>query len=62
MAQLEKIGAIVEWRWGLKEENKKEDNRNDEKESENGPGEDQKEKTLLSAFCQYNSFVFLVYF
>ena len=41
----------MEWRWGLKEENKKKDNRNDEKESENGPGEDQKKITLLSAFC-----------
>ena len=48
---MERIGAIMEWRWGLKEENKKEDNRNDEKESENGPGEDQKEITLLSVFC-----------
>lgn len=37
MAQLERIRAIVEWRWGLEGENKKEKSRDDEERSEDGP-------------------------
>ena len=37
MAQLEKIGAAIEQRWGLEVENEKEKNRDDEGGSENGP-------------------------
>ena len=43
-------------KWGLEEENKKEENRDKEERSENGPGESQKKGTLLFTFCQ-NSFV-----
>ena len=39
----------MEWKWGLKEENRKEENRDDKRDSEDGPGESQKERTLLSA-------------
>ena len=40
MAQLERIGAMMEQRWGLEEESGKE-NRDKEKGSEDGPGESQ---------------------
>jgi len=43
MAQLERIGATMEWRWGLEEENRKKESRNNM--------EGFKEGTLLSAFC-----------
>ena len=49
MAQLERIGTTMEWRWSLEGENKKEESRDDEKRSEDGPGESQEEGTLLSA-------------
>ena len=39
MAQLERIGATIEQRWCLEEENGKEESRDEEEESENGPGE-----------------------
>jgi len=48
MAQLERIGATMEWRWGSEEENGKEENRDDERESENGSRESQEEGTPLS--------------
>ena len=51
IAQLERIKATIEWRWGLKGGNKKEESRDDEKESEDGPGESQEEKTPLSTSC-----------
>ena len=35
-AQLERIGATMEWRWGLEEESR---NRDEEEESEDGPRE-----------------------
>jgi len=45
-AQLERIGAAMERRWGSEEEN------GDEEEgSENGPGESQEEGTPSSASC-----------
>ena len=48
-AQLKRIGAAMEWRWGLKEESRKEENGDDAEGSEDGPGESQKEGTPLSA-------------
>jgi len=47
MAQLERIEAIMEWRWGS-EENGKEENRDDEREFENSSRESQEEGTPLS--------------
>jgi len=51
MAQLERIGAIMEQRWSLEGEVGKEENRDDAGGSEDGPGESQEEGTLLSASC-----------
>jgi len=48
-AQLERIGAIMEWRWGSEGENKKEESRGEEGGSKDGLGESQEEGTLLSA-------------
>ena len=50
MAQLEKIGAAMEQRWGSEEESRKE-NRDEEEGSEDGPRESQEGATPLSAFC-----------
>jgi len=49
--QLERIGAIIEQRWGLEEENRKKESRDEERGSEDGPRESQEERTLLSTFC-----------
>jgi len=51
VAQLERIGAAMEQRWGLKGENEKEKSRDGEKRSENGPRDSQEEETLSSTFC-----------
>jgi len=51
MVQLERIRAIVEWRWGLEGENEKEKSRDDEEGSEDGPRKGQEKRTLLSIFC-----------
>jgi len=51
MAQLERIGAVMEQRWGLEEEVRKKENGDEEEGSEDGPGESQEEGTPLSAFC-----------
>ena len=51
MAQLERIGATMEQRWGSERESRKEENRDDAEGSEDGPGESQEEGTLLSASC-----------
>ena len=51
MAQLERIGATIEWRWNLEEEVRKEESRDEEKGFEDSPGESQKKGTPLSAFC-----------
>ena len=51
MAQLERIGAIMEWRWGSEEESGKKENGGDEEGSEDGPRESQEERTLSSASC-----------
>ena len=51
MAQLERIGAAMEWRWGLEGENRKEDSRDEKEGFEDGPRESQEEGTPLSASC-----------
>ena len=48
MAQLERIGAAMEQRWGSEEES---GNGDEEEESEDGPGESQEGGTLSSASC-----------
>jgi len=50
-AQLERIGAMMEWRWGLEEESGKEENRDNMERSEDGSGESQEERTPSSASC-----------
>jgi len=50
MAQLERIGAAMEQRWGLEEKSRKE-NGDEEKGSEDGPRKSQEGATLLSASC-----------
>jgi len=40
-AQLKRIGATMERRWGLEEESRKEENGDDAEGSEDGPGESQ---------------------
>ena len=48
MAQLERIGAMMEWRWGLEGESRKEENRDEEEGSKDGPRESQEEGTPSS--------------
>jgi len=47
-AQLERIGVVMEQRWGLEEES---GNGDKEEGSKDGPGESQEGETLLSASC-----------
>ena len=49
--QLERIGAVLEWRWSLERENRKEESRDEEEASKDGPSESQEERTPLSASC-----------
>ena len=49
-AQLERIGAAIERRWGSEEESGKE-NGDEEEGSEDGPGESQEGGTPSSASC-----------
>jgi len=49
-AQLERIGAAMEWRWGSEGESGKE-SRNDAEGSEDGPRESQEGGTPSSASC-----------
>jgi len=49
MAQLERIGAAMEQRWGSEEESGKEKNGDEEEGSEDGPRESQEGGTLSSA-------------
>ena len=49
--QLERIGAVMEQKWGLEGEVGKEENGDNAKGSEDGLGESQEEGTLSSAFC-----------
>ena len=51
MAQLKRIGATMEQRWGSKEEVGKEESRDDMEGSEDGPGESQEEGTPSSVSC-----------
>jgi len=51
MAQLERIGAAMEWRWGSEGESGKEENGDNTEGSKDGPGESQEEGTPSSAFC-----------
>jgi len=51
MAQLERIRAVMEQRWGSKGVIGKEESRDDMEGSEDGPGESQEEGTLSSASC-----------
>jgi len=48
---LERIGAVIEWRWSLEGENRKKESRDNEERSKNGPRENKEEETLLFAFC-----------
>jgi len=50
-AQLERIGAMMEWRWDSEGESRKEENGDDTEGSEDGPRESQEERTLSSASC-----------
>jgi len=50
-AQLERIGAAMEQRWGLEGESGKEENGDDMEGSEDGPRESQEEGTPLSTSC-----------
>jgi len=50
MAQLERIGAAMERKWGSEEESRKE-NGDEEEGSEDGPGESQEGGTPSSASC-----------
>ena len=51
MAQLERIGATMEWRWGSEGAVGKEESRDDAEGSEDGPGKSQEEGTLSSTSC-----------
>ena len=51
MAELERIGAAMEQKWGLEGESRKEENGNNMKGSKNGPRESQEEGTPSSASC-----------
>ena len=51
MAQLERIGATMEWRWSLEGEDGKEESRDNAEEFEDGPREIQEERTPLSTSC-----------
>jgi len=50
-AQLERIGATMEWRWSLEGEDGKEESKDDVEGSEDGPGESQEKRTPSSASC-----------
>ena len=50
-AQLERIGAAMEQRWGLEEESRKKENGDDAEGSKNGPRENQEGGTPSSASC-----------
>jgi len=50
MAQLERIGAVLEQRWGSEEESKKE-NRDEEEGSKDGPRESQEGGTPSFTSC-----------
>ena len=47
---MERIGAMMEQRWGSEEESRKEENGDEEEGSKDGPRESQEEGILLSTF------------
>jgi len=47
---LKRIGAIIEWRWDWKGENRKEKSRDEEERFYNSSGKSREERTLSSAF------------
>ena len=47
----ERIGATMEWRWGLEKENKKEESGDNAGGSEAGLRESQEGRTPSSVFC-----------
>ena len=51
MAQLKRIRAMIEQRWGWEGENRKVESGNEEKGSKDGPRESQEEGTPLSTSC-----------
>jgi len=51
IAQLERIGTVMERRWGSEEESGKEENGDDVEGSEDSPRESQEEGTPLSTSC-----------
>ena len=53
---------MMEQKWGLEREDKKEKSGDEEEGSENGPGKSQEEEILSSASCQNSSFVFSLNF
>ena len=50
-AQLERIGATMEQRWGLEEESGKEESGDDVEGSKDSPRESQEGETLSSTSC-----------
>ena len=50
-AQLERIGATMEQKWGLEGAVRKKESVDDVEGSKDGPGESQEERTILSASC-----------
>jgi len=65
--QLERIGAVIEKRYSLGEENRKEESENEEEGSKDGPGESQEEGTpvknkrsRLNIFL-FSSFIFILF-
>ena len=47
----ERIGATMEQRWGSEGESRKEENRDEEEGSKDGPRESQEKRTLSSISC-----------
>ena len=50
-AQLERIGTVMEQRWDSEGESRKEENRDEEEGSKDGPGKSQEGGTPSSASC-----------
>jgi len=51
MAQLERIGAMMEWRWGSEGAVREKESGDDAEGSKDGPGESQEGGTPSSASC-----------
>jgi len=50
-AQLERIGAVMKWRWSLEGVVRKKESGDDTEGSKDGPRESQEKGTLLSTSC-----------